>query len=75
MGADAPMVTIPSKFDPLSSGCLTIVLVQHSAQGLVDLDRSRSIRVRLVFDNEPVAQPLVIPLAMIMFNKFMDRLS
>jgi hypothetical protein len=64
-------VTILSNFDFLPSGYLTIVIVQHSAEALVDLDRFRSIRLKLVFDDEPVAQPLVIPLAMIMFNKFM----
>ena|SRR5437879_3205147 len=68
------MVTTPSEFDPPPSGRLTIIVVQQSAQPLAAPDRSRATGVRLFLHDEPVAQPLVVPLAMIMHNKFVDGL-
>ena len=66
------MVTIPSDFDPPPSGRLTIVVVQHSAQPLAVMDESRATGVRLFLHDEPVAQPLVVPLAMINDNESGD---
>ena len=41
------------------------MVVQHSAQPLAPLDESRATGVRLSLHDEPVAQPLVVPLAMV----------
>jgi hypothetical protein len=68
------MVTIPSEFDHPPSGRPTIMVVQHSAQPLAPLDESRATGVRLSLHDEPVAQPLVVPLAMINDNEFGDGL-
>ena len=38
------------------------------------LDRSNPASVRLFFNDEPVAQPLVVALAMIMYNEFVNQL-
>ena len=56
------------------SGCLTIVVVQHATQPLAALDLSLAAGVRLLLNDEPVAQPLVVTLAMIMHNEFVNRL-
>jgi hypothetical protein len=66
--------TIPSEFDPPPSGSLTIIVVQHSAQPLAAPDRSGATGVRVFLRYEPVTQPLIVPLAMIMHNEFVNRL-
>jgi hypothetical protein len=55
------------------SGCLSIIVVQPSAQPLPTLNRSTAAAVSLPH-NQPVAQSLVVPLAMVMLNKFVDGL-
>jgi hypothetical protein len=74
VGPTPLMVTLPSVFDPPPSGRLTIIVVQHSAQLLAALDDSCATGARLFLHDEPVAQPLVVPLAMIMHNEFVDGL-
>ena len=67
------MIT-PSEFVCPPSGRLTIVVIQHSAQPLAALNRSTVCGTGLCLDDQPVAQPLVVALAMVVFNKFMDGL-
>jgi hypothetical protein len=74
MGADALVVAIPPEFDPQPSGCLTIIVIQHSAQPLATLDRSTAGEACLILYDQPVVQPLVVALAMIVLDKFVDGL-
>jgi hypothetical protein len=67
------MKITPSELAP-PSGCLTIIVVQHSAQPLAALDRSTATGASLILYDQPVAQSLVIALAMIVFHKFVDGL-
>ena len=55
------------------SGRLTIIVVQHATQPLAAPNRSTATDARLIFHDQSVAQPLMVALAMIMLNKFVDR--
>ncbi len=50
-----PMMISLSELAP-PSGCLTIVVIQHSAQPLAAPDRFRFIRVKFVLHNEAVSE-------------------
>ena len=56
---------IPSGLISCPSGCLTIVVIQQSAQPLAALNRTAVTGARLLLHDQPVAQPLVVALVMI----------
>ena len=74
-----PVPSLRQTTDPVeslisTSGCLTIIVVQHSTQPPAALDRSDATDVRLFLNDEPVGQPLVVTFAVIMHNEFVNRL-
>ena len=75
LGSTHSPVTILSQFDRPPSGRSAILIVQHSAQALTALDRSRPTGVGLFPHDQPVVQTLVVALVMIMHNEFLDGLS
>ena len=56
------------------SGCLTIVVVQHSTQPRAALDGCSAISDKLFLDDEPLVQTLVVALVMVVQHKFVDGL-
>ncbi len=51
----------------------SVVVVQHAAQSLASLDRSVRVCRNSLGSNEPVAQPLMISLQMVMGHELSDR--
>jgi hypothetical protein len=66
------MVIIRLALASCASGCLTIIIIQHSAQPLTALDRSTATGARLLLHDQPVAQPLMVALVMIMHDEFLN---
>ena len=60
---------------PVCTGCLTIIVVQHPAQPLAAPDGPSASDAWLFRHDQPVAKPLVVPLKMIMRDKFVNRLA
>jgi hypothetical protein len=67
------MIT-PSDFVCPPSGCVTIVVIQYSAQPLAALNRSTVRGTGLSLYDEPVPQPLVVPLVVIVHHEFVEAL-
>src|SRR5579859_6356282 len=67
-----PVNSTASRVAPALSCRLTLIVVQHSTQPPAALDRSCATGARLFPHDQPIAQTLVIPLAMIMLNKLVD---
>ena len=59
---------------PGPSGRLTIIIVQHSAQPLAALDCSGTVGARPFVHDQPIAKPLMVPLAMVVRHEFADGL-
>ena len=59
---------------PGPSGRLTIIIVQHSAQPLAALDYSGTVGARPFVHDQPIAKPLMVPLAMVVRHEFADGL-
>ena len=55
-----------SKTSATNSGGCTVVVVQHATQALASLDRGSGSKMTGLGEDEPIRQPLVIALAMIM---------
>src|SRR5438309_11787 len=55
------------------SGCLPMIITQESAQSLTALNRPVAADVRTPREQQDIALPLVIPLAMVMFDIFAQR--
>jgi hypothetical protein len=56
---------------PHSSGG-TVVVVQHAAQALVPLDWSCGHKAPRLWNDQPIAQPLVIPLGVVVGDKIVN---
>src|SRR5215831_1115624 len=56
------------------SGCLTIVVVQHSTQPRAALDGCSAISDKLFLDDEPIVQTLVVALVVVVQHKLVDGL-
>ena len=56
-------------------GRLPIIVLQHAAQSLLTPDRSSIPTVGLIRQDQPIAKTLVIALAMIMYNEFVNRFA
>ena len=53
----------------MNSGGCTVVVAQHAAQALASLNRAGVSKMTCLGKDEPIRQPLVIALAMIMRNE------
>ena len=68
-------VIILSAPAPAPSSSLPVIVVQHTAEPLAVLHRSTIISAGFIRDDQPVAETLVVSLAMIMRYKFLDPLA
>ena len=60
-----------SRIQAARSGRLTIIVVQQAAQPMAAVD-GPGLEARLLFDDQPIAQALVVPFVMVVLHKFMD---
>jgi len=58
----------------LRSGRLPVIVVQHSTQPRTALDGCSAVNNKLLLDNQPIVQALVIALPVIMLHEFPDGL-
>ena len=58
-----------------SSGGFAIVIVEHTSQPLTTLDSSDRFGRCLQRNDQPIAEPLVIALRVIVLNEFADRFA
>ena len=58
-----------------SSGGFAIVIVEHTSQPLTTLDSSDRFGRCLQRNDQPIAEPLVIALRVIVLNEFTDRFA
>ena len=56
-------------------GRLPIIVLQHAAQSLLTPDRSSMPSVGLIRQDQPIAETLVVALAMVMHNEFVNRFA